>query len=306
MKKNIIIVLAATALFCSCTNSINTKNGKTITPICDGLKELANVDYWLTGTENSLLTEYVDSVASTIDNNDIYENNLLKIYEIQYAVANGIAYKWVNTAINKYMASDSTLVITNNSTKKDEESFHKAIIQSLLTANESLNTCYNQSETNFHSLNKVAFDVINAYNTFFFCYYFVTDNQDYLTFFSNNSQTINTLQSYADALFTIGQLSDKEAYKLATTLESTAFTITMSTLSFNMLWNIYEEETQQIADFFNQYSEMTIKALSENNFEDCQILSSEKDYLEYLTQAAIYKKRIMELVIDGFKHQRNN
>lgn len=306
MKTRLLSILGFTTLLYSCTNSNYTQNDKTITPIRDGIAELAKADYWLSGTENNTLYKFVDSITNTIDNKDPYETNLLKIYEMQYAIANGIAYKWVNTAVNKYMASDSTLVLTNNSAEKDKESFHKAIIQSLLTADESLYRNINQNEKNLHSLNSLSFDVLNAYNTYFFCYYFVTDNQDYLTFFSNNSQKINTLQSYADALFTIGQLSDKEAYKLATTLESTAFLITMSTLSFNILWNNYEEETQQIADFFNQYSEKTIKALSENNFEDCQILSSEKDYLEYLTQAAIYKKRIMELVIDGFKHQRNN
>lgn len=303
MKNSITFFLLATALFCSCTDSTDTQNGKTITPLCDGLTELAQADYWLTGIENSILTEYVDSVASTIDMKCSYEYNLLKIYEIQYAIANGVAYKWVNTAVNKYMTSDSALVITNNSTEKDKESFHKAIIQSLLTANESLNRNQNQSEINLHSLNSLAFDVLNAYNTFFFCYYFVTDNQEYLTFFSSNSQTINTLQNYADALFTCGQLSDKEAYKLASTLESTAFLVSMGTLSFNILWNKYNDEIQPIADFFNQYSETTIKALSGNAFESCQILSSEKDYMEYITQAANYKKRIMELVIDGFKHQ---
>lgn len=306
MKKYFLLLLTTTVILNSCNDTNHTKNNDVIIPLKDGLTILSKADSLITENDNNMLCNYVDSLASTIDYKEPYESNLLRIYEMQYSIANGIAFTWANASVKKYMASDGNVVLSNNSNEKDEISFRQAIIQSLLTANESLNTCYSQSEIDLHSLGKLAFDVLNAYNTFFFCYYFVTDNQEYLTFFSSNSQTINTLQSYADALFTIGQLSDKEAYKLATTLESTAFLITMSTLSFNMLWNIYKEETQQIADFFNQYSEKTIKALSENNFEDCQILSSEKDYLEYLTQAAIYKKRIMELVIDGFKHQRNN
>lgn len=306
MTKKIINILLATALFCSCTDSNRTQNKKVISPICDGLKQLAQADYWLTGTKNDFLCEYVDSLANTIDNKDSYENNLLKTYEIQHSIANRFAYKWVNTAISKYMSTDSTLVITNNSAGKDKESFHKAIIQSLMTADESLNRYLDQSETNLQSLNDVAFDVLNSFNTFFFCYYFVTDNQDYLSFFSSNSQAVNLLQQYADTLFTCGKLSDNEAFKLATTLESTAFMITMNTLSFNTLWTKSEEEAQQIADFFNQYSETTIKSLSVKNFEDCQILSSEKEYMKYLTQAANYKKQIMELVVDGFKQQTEN
>lgn len=307
MKNKIFKVLAAAILLSSCTSTNDTLNQKAITPLSNGLIELSKANSLLTETgSNTILINYVDSIASTISLNNTYESNLLKIYEMEYSIANGIAYTWANTAVKKYLTSDNTVVLTNNSTGKDENSFRHAIIQSLLTANESLNYCNKQEDFDLQSLNKLAFNVLNAYNTFFFCYYFVTDNQDYLTFFSNNSQTINSLQSYSDALFTCGQLSDNDAFKLASTLESTAFLITMSTLSFNMLWNNYEEETQKCADFFNKYSETTIKALSENDFEECTILSSEKDYLEYLTKAANYKKQIMELVIDGFKHQDNN
>lgn len=301
--KKIFWTLAIATTICSCTNSNNAKNDKIVVPLRDGLVKLSEANSLLassatTGTKSP----YVDSLAISIDLNEPYQSNLLKIYEMQLAVAEETSIAWINTAVRKYMQSEDTLVYTNDNSEKDASSFRRAIIQSLVDAQSSLETCQSEETIDLQDLSTLSFDVLNAYNTFFFCYYFVTDNKDYLTFLSGNSQIINNLKTYADSLFNCGLLSDEEAFELASTLESTAFLITMGTLSFNILWNDYEKETQQYADFFNSYSEKTIASLLESK-ESCDFNKfSGNEYMKYMAQASKYKAEIMNLVIDSFKN----
>ncbi len=114
-------------------------------------------------------------------------------------------------------------------------------------------------------------------SSFYFCYYFITDDINYLNFFSQNSSLIDFIHHCSDTLYTLN-ISDEQAFRLSTLLEATAFTVTVNTLSFNTIWSKHKDEMQQLADFFDNYSSPIMQALDPTS----NMRMPEFDYDEYL------------------------
>lgn len=295
--KKILFVVAIAAVLCSCNNEDRAKQ-RSINSLKNAVINLSKVNSLLNNSQSvPYKSVYVDSIANTISRSMSYEQKLLKIYEMEYFIANEVAYVWVNTAVDKYMNSDSTNVIMSDGGGKNADRFRLAIAQNLIDAQTQLNICYAENPLSLRDLSEMSFAALNSYNTLFFCYYFLTDNLQYLQFFSRNSEKVNTLKNYADTIFSCMDVPRDVAFKMAETLESTAFIITMNTLSFNILWNQYPDKMDQMADFFNSYSEQAISTFFDTPDKREIVMFDGKEYAEYLDQATKYKVELMEMVV---------
>lgn len=296
--KRMIFLLAIAATMCAC-NSENRTKQRSIDKLSKEIVKFSKINTLLSGASSTgLESVYVDSIANTIKKRNGYEQNLLKIYEMLFMIANETAYPWVNSAIEKYMGSDSTNVIMADGGERNETRFRLAIAQNLIDGQAQLNTCQAQNQLDLSDLSTMSFLALNSFNSFFFCYYFITDNIDYLQFFSKNSEKVNNLMNYADTIMSCPDIPRNEAFKMASTLEATAFLITMNTLSFNMLWNNNADKMDEMADFFNTYSEKAISSFYENSDKSLIEIFEDKEYTEYLDQATDYKVELMNMVID--------
>ncbi|MBR3568440.1 MAG: hypothetical protein IKN94_09225 [Salinivirgaceae bacterium] len=299
--KRILFLMAIATIVCSCNNEDRVKQ-RSINDLKSAVIEFSKISSLLNGTsQTGVKSVYVDSIAHTIKRNMSYEQKLLKIYEIEFSVANELAYAWVNSSVEKYMDSDSTNVIMTNGEEKNANRFRLAIAQNLIDAQTQLNICNAQNPISCRDLSEMSFTALTSYNTFFFCYYFLTDNKDYLQFFSRNSEKVHNLKTYADTVMACDEISDKMAFEMASTLESTAFIITMSTLSFNALWNNYSDRMDEMADFFNANSEKVITAFFETSDKSEIEFMSEKEYADYLKKATQYKVELMNMVVNEIR-----
>ncbi len=304
---SILIVIAAVAASMFSCNSENRAKQQSIDKLSQGIVNFSKMNSLLSGPAGkSVNSEYVDSIASTIKKRNGYEQNLLKIYEMEFSVANEMAYPWVNSAIDKYMGADSTNVIMSDGEGRNETRFRLAIAQNLIDAQTQLNICQGQNPLNLSDLSAMSFAALNSFNTFFFCYYFITDNTDYLQFFSRNNEKVNNLRNYADTIMSCPDIPIDEAFKMASTLEATAFIITMNTLSFNMLWNNQQEKMDQMADFFNSFSEKAIATYYETADKSKVKMFDDNEFTEYLEQSTEYKVDLMNMVIDELSKSQNN
>ena len=291
------MTIAFAATFCCCNNTEKPKQ-EIISKYSHELVEFSKISSLISGVSTSgRPTISVDSIAKTINPKDTYERKLLKIYEMQFTIANELSYAWVNMSMDKYLHSNDAVVSLSNTNEKDSLSFRKAIVQNLIDARSTLEECYDH--TDLRTLSELSFATLKAFNTFCFCYYFVTDNTDYLTFFSSGSEKVDALSSVADSLFTCGDITEKEAFEMAATLEASAFITTMNTLSFNILWSKNADKMQQMADFFNKYSEKTTTCFFESDFKEP--VFSKNEYIEFLSQSTDYKVELMEMVINSLR-----
>ena len=299
MKTRNLVLIAIATVFCSCNNSEKAKQ-KVISKYSQELVEFSKISSIVSGVSNvGRPSINVDSLAKTINKKDSYERNLLKINEMQFTIANELSFAWVNMSMNKYLHTDDAVVSLSNTNDKDSTAFRKAIVQNLIDARSTLEECYDQDEPDLRSLSELSFSTLKAFNTFCFCFYFVTDNTDYLTFFSSSSEKLDALSSVADSLFTCGELTDKEAFEMAATLEASAFINTMNTLSFNILWSKNSDKMQEMADFFNKYSELTASCFFDSAFKEP--IFSKKEYIEFLKQSTEYKVELMEMVLNSLR-----
>lgn len=299
MKTRNLVLIAIATIFCSCNNSEKAKQ-EVISKYSQELVEFSKISSIVSGVSNvGRPSINVDSLAKTINKKDSYERNLLKINEMQFTIANELSFAWVNMSMNKYLHTDDAVVSLSNTNDKDSTAFRKAIVQNLIDARSTLEECYDQDEPDLRSLSELSFSTLKAFNTFCFCFYFVTDNTDYLTFFSSSSEKLDALSSVADSLFTCGELTDKEAFEMAATLEASAFINTMNTLSFNILWSKNSDKMQEMADFFNKYSELTASCFFDSAFKEP--IFSKKEYTEFLKQSTDYKVELMEMVLNSLR-----
>lgn len=308
MKRiSVFIAIAALAAAMWACNSENRAKQRSIDNLSKGIVNFSKINSLLSGPAGpGVKSLYVDSIAKTINHRLSYEQNLLKIYEMMFMVANETAYPWVNSSIDKYMGADSTNVIMADGEERNETRFRLAIAQNLIDGQAQLNLCHSENPLNLSDLSAMSFLALNSFNSFFFCYYFITDNIDYLQFFSKNNEKVNNLMNYADTIMACPDIPREEAFRMALTLESTAFIITMNTLSFNMLWNNQSEKMDQMAEFFNTYSELAISTYF-NTADKSEIqLFSEKEFVEYLNQATAYKVELMDMVITELSKSQNN
>ena len=301
-----IAIAAVSAAMLAC-NSENRTKQHSIDAMSQGIVNFSKINSLLSGPAgNSFKSVYVDSIASTIKKRNGYEQNLLKTYEMLFMVANEMAYPWVNSSIEKYMGSDSTNVIMSDGEARNENRFRLAIAQNLIDGQAQLNICHSENPLNLKDLSAMSFAALNSFNTFFFCYYFITDNTDYLQFFSKNSEKVNNLMCYADTIMSCHDIPQDEAFKMAMALESTAFIITMNTLSFNMLWNNQSEKMDIMANFFNSYSEKAISTYYGNTDKSEVKMFEDNEFIEYLDQATEYKVDLMNMVINELSKTQNN
>lgn len=308
MKRLLFFLTIATfaAVMCGCNSEKRTKQ-RSIDKLSQGIVNFSKINSLLSGPAGTCTESiYVDSISNTIKSHNSYEQNLLKINEMLFMVANEMAYPWVNSSIDKYMKSDSTNVIMSDGEGRNENRFRLAIAQNLIDGQTQLNICHAENPVSLYNLSAMSFAALNSFNTFFFCYYFITDNTDYLQFFSRNSEKVNNLKNYADTIMACRDIPRDEAFKMASTLESTAFIITMNTLSFNMLWNNQAEKMDKMADFFNSYSEKAISTYYETANKSEIVMFEEKEYAEYLEQATTYKVDLMNMVISELIELQNN
>lgn len=300
--KHLILCLTIATVMCGC-NSIDRAERRSIDKLSHGVTNLSKINSLLCGDETIVKSVYTDSIANTIKRNMSYEQKLLKIYEMEYAIANELAYVWVNSSVDKYMQSDSTNVVMMNSDQKNADRFRLAIAQNLIDAQTQLNICNAENPVSLRDLSEMSFAALNSFGTFFFCYYFITDNTDYLQFLSRNSEKVNNLRNYADTIFACADVPREEAFKMASALESTAFIITMNTLSFNALWNNRTEEMDTMADFFNSYSERAISTFFGATDKSEIIMFEGNEYADYIDKATEYKVELMNMVIDELIQQ---
>lgn len=308
MKRLLFFLTIATfaAVMCGCNSEKRTKQ-RSIDKLSQGIVNFSKINSLLSGPAGTCTESiYVDSISNTIKRHNSYEQNLLKINEMLFMVANEMAYPWVNSSIDKYMKSDSTNVIMSDGEGRNENRFRLAIAQNLIDGQTQLNICHAENPVSLYNLSAMSFAALNSFNTFFFCYYFITDNTDYLQFFSRNSEKVNNLKNYADTIMACRDIPRDEAFKMASTLESTAFIITMNTLSFNMLWNNQAEKMDKMAEFFNSYSEKAISTYYETANKSEIVMFEEKEYAEYLEQATTYKVDLMNMVISELIELQNN
>jgi len=285
---------------CGCNNSDRAER-QSINKLSHGLVKLSEINSLLNGSSQGVKSTYVDSIASTIKRSMSYEQKLLKIYEMELAIANELSYAWVNSSVNKYMSSDSTNVIMTNGDQKNADRFRLAIAQNLIDAQTQLNICKAEKSVNLRDLSEMSFTALTSFNTFFFCYYFLTDNIKYLQFFSHNSEKVNNLKNYADTILADKEMTEKEALRMASALEATAFTITMNTLSFNTLWNEHSARMDEISDFFNTKSELVISTFFETSDKRELEFMSEKEYIDYLNKATKYKLELIDMVVQEIR-----
>ncbi|MBO7477810.1 MAG: hypothetical protein J6U04_07755 [Salinivirgaceae bacterium] len=301
-----IAIAALAASMCAC-NSENRAKQRSIDNMSKGIVNFSKINSLLSGPAGpGVKSLYVDSIAKTINHKLGYEQNLLKIYEMLFMVANETAYPWVNSSIDKYMGADSTNVIMADGEERNETRFRLAIAQNLIDGQAQLNLCHSENPLNLSDLSAMSFLALNSFNSFFFCYYFITDNIDYLQFFSKNNEKVNNLMNYADTIMSCPDIPREEAFKMASTLESTAFIITMNTLSFNMLWTNQSEKMDQMAEFFNSYSERAISTYYGTADKSQIEMFEEKEYVEYLDQATAYKVELMNMVITELSKSQNH
>lgn len=301
-----IAIAALAASICAC-NSENRAKRRSIDNMSKGIVNFSKINSLLSGPAGpGVKSLYVDSIARTINHRLGYEQNLLKICEMLFMVANETAYPWVNSSIDKYMGADSTNVIMSDGEERNADRFRLAIAQNLIDGQAQLNLCHSENPLDLSDLSAMTFMALNSFNSFFFCYYFITDNLDYLQFFSKNNEKVLTLMNYADTIMACPDIPREEAFRMALTLESTAFIITMNTLSFNMLWNNQSEKMDQMADFFNAYSERAISTYFETTDKSQIEMFEEKEFVEYLDQATEYKVDLMNMVIDELSKSQNN
>lgn len=301
------IAIAAMAAIMCCCNSENRAKQRSIDKLSQGIVNFSKINSLLSGpTGSTFKSVYVDSIGKTINHRLGYEQNLLKVYEMLFMVANETAYPWVNSSIDKYMGSDSTNVIMSDGGDRNENRFRLAIAQSLIDGQTQLNICHAENPVSLYDLSAMSFAALNSFNTFFFCYYFITDNTEYLQFFSKNSEKVNNLKAYADTIFANKEVNRDEAFKMAVALESTAFIITMNTLSFNSLWNNQSEKMDSMAEFFNAYSERAISTYFETPNKSEVKLFNDNEFAEYLAQSTQYKVELMNMVIDELVKLQNN
>ena len=295
--RKLLLPLAFAAIVCSCTNTEKAKQ-EVVSKYSHELVEFSKISSLVSGVSATGRPSIsVDSIAKAINPKDSYEFKLLKIYEMQFTIANELSYAWVNLSMEKYLHTNDAVVSMSNTSEKDSASFRKAIVQNLIDARSTLEDCY--AQTDLRTLSNLSFATLKAFNTFCFCYYFVTDNIDYLTFFSSNSEKINALNAFADTLFACGEMTDREAFELAAPLEASAFITTMNTLSFNLLWSKNADRMQQMADYFNKYAELTTSTFYESDFSTPAFKKGE--YLEFLKQSTDYKVELMEMVIKSLR-----
>lgn len=299
MKTRNLVLIAIATIFCSCNNSEKAKQ-EVISNYSQGLVEFSKISSIVSGVSNvGRPSINVDSIAKTIDPKDTYEHNLLKINEMQFTIANELSFAWVNMSMDKYLHTDDAVVSLSNTNDKDSTAFRRAIVQNLIDARSTLEECYDQEELDLRSLTELSFATLKAFNTFCFCFYFVTDNTDYLTFFSSSSEKLDAFSSVADSLFTCSELTEKDAFEMAATLEAAAFINTMNTLSFNILWSKNSDKMQEMANFFNKYSEMTRMSFFESTFKEP--IFNKKEYIEFLKQSTDYKVELMEMVVNSLR-----
>jgi hypothetical protein len=299
MKTRNLVLIAIATIFCSCNNSEKAKQ-EVISNYSQGLVEFSKISSIVSGVSNvGRPSINVDSIAKTIDPKDTYEHNLLKINEMQFTIANELSFAWVNMSMDKYLHTDDAVVSLSNTNDKDSTAFRRAIVQNLIDARSTLEECYDQEELDLRSLTELSFATLKAFNTFCFCFYFVTDNTDYLTFFSSSSEKLDAFSSVADSIFTCSELTEKDAFEMAATLEAAAFINTMNTLSFNILWSKNSDKMQEMADFFNKYSEMTRMSFFESAFKEP--IFNKKEYIEFLKQSTDYKVELMEMVVNSLR-----
>lgn len=301
MKKTILLLAIAAAVFSGC-NALQDKQ-QSIDSYNNGLVEFSKISKLITNEPLSDHISYnVDSIAKTIKPDDPYKTKMLKSNEMLFTIANEVAYTWVNCSVEKYLNSDDSIVSLNGNDGKNPEIFRNAIVQSLIGTRSMLEYCFDKENVEYKDLTDLSFSVLNAFNTFFFCYYFVTDNNEYLTFFTKNSERLESLHNYADSLYMCNKFSDEQAFEMASTLESTAFLITMNVLSFNMLWSNNAQKTQQYADYFNEYSQKSVSAIfsDKNKF-------SERQYSKFISKSTDYKIEIMKTIIESLdKNNKKN
>ncbi len=298
--RQLILCLAVATVMCGCNNSDRAER-QSINKLSHGLVKLSEINSLLNGSSQGVKSTYVDSIASTIKRSMSYEQKLLKIYEMELAIANELSYAWVNSSVNKYMSSDSTNVIMTNGDQKNADRFRLAIAQNLIDAQTQLNICKAEKSVNLRDLSEMSFTALTSFNTFFFCYYFLTDNIKYLQFFSHNSEKVNNLKNYADTILADKEMTEKEALRMASALEATAFTITMNTLSFNTLWNDHSARMDEISDFFNTKSELVISTFFETSDKRELEFMSEKEYIDYLNKATKYKLELIDMVVQEIR-----
>ena len=299
MRTRSLILIAIASVFCSCNNAERAKR-EVISNYSQELVEFSKISSIVSGVSAMGRPSInVDSIAKTIDKKDSYEYNLLKINEMQFTIANELSYAWVNMSMNKYLHTDDAVVSLSNSSEKDSTAFRKAIVQNLIDARSTLEECYDMTEPDLRSLSELSFATLKAFNTFCFCFYFVTDNTDYLTFFSSNSEKLDALSSLADSLFVCTELTDKDAFEMAATLEASAFINTMNTLSFNFLWSKNSDRMQQMADFFNKYLDKTTACFFDAAYKEP--IFSKNEYIEFLKQSTEYKVELMEMVLNSLR-----
>ena len=304
--KRLFFLIAIAAVMCGC-NSEDRAKQRSIDNMSRGIVNFSKLNSLLSGPAGDVANSvYVDSIASTIKKRNGYEQNLLKIYEMLFTVANETAYPWVNSSIDKYMGSDSTNVIMADGEARNANRFRLAIAHNLIDGQVQLNTCYAQNPLNLSDLSAMSFLTLNSFNSFCFCYYFITDNTDYLQFFSRNSEKVNNLMNYADTIMSCPEIERDEAFKMAMTLESTAFIITMNTLSFNLLWKNQSNKMEQMTEYFNTYSERAIATYYETPDKSEVKMFEDKEFVEYLDQATNYKVDLMNMVIDELTKLQNN
>ena len=299
MRTRSLILIAIATVFCSCNNAEKAKQ-EVISNYSQGLVEFSKISSIVSGVSSvGRPSINVDSLAKTINKKDSYERNLRKINEMQFTIANELSFAWVNMTMNKYLHTDDAVVSLSNSNDKDSTAFRKAIVQNLIDARSTLEECYDQDEPDLRSLSELSFATLKAFNTFCFCFYFVTDNTDYLTFFSSSSEKLDALSSLADSLFTCSELTDKDAFEMAATLEASAFINTMNTLSFNILWSKNTDRMQEMADFFNKYMDRTTTCFFES--VDKEPIFSKSEYTEFLKQSTEYKVELMGMVVSSLR-----
>ena len=217
--RHFIFLVAIAATMCAC-NSENRTKQRSIDNMSKGIVNLSKINSLLSGPSGSVTESvYVDSIANTIKRRNGYEQNLLKIYEMLFMVANETAYPWVNSAIEKYMGADSTNVIMSDGGDRNETRFRLAIAQNLIDGQAQLNICHGENPLSLSDLSEMSFLALNSFNSFFFCYYFITDNIDYLQFFSKNSEKVNNLMVYADSIMSCPDIPSDKAFEMASTLE---------------------------------------------------------------------------------------
>lgn len=298
--RQLILCLAVATVMCGCDSSDRAER-QSINKLSHGVVKLSEINSLLNGSSKGVKSTYVDSIASTIKRSMSYEQKLLKIYEMEFAVANELSYAWVNSSVNKYMSSDSTNVTMTNGDQKNADRFRLAIAQNLIDAQTQLNICNAENPVNLRDLSEMSFTALTSFNTFFFCYYFLTDNIKYLQFFSRNSEKVINLRNYADTIMADKDIPGKEALKMASTLESTAFIITMSTLSFNTLWNDHSERMDEIADFFNTNSELAISTFFDTSDKSKLEFMNEKEYVDFLNKSTQYKLELIDMVVQEIR-----